>query len=253
MKRFVVTGSGSGIGRATAARLRDAGHAVLGVDRANADVAADLGTPTGRAQAIDAIARHWPDGIDGVLAAAGISAPDRAAETIAINHFGAVAVLEGVRPLLAKHGRGRAVAIGSTSVLLPSDAATVALCLAGDEAGAIAAAAASAQTSYMTSKLALTLWLRREAVTRDWAGSGILLNGVAPGVVSTPMTAPLFDDPAMMALIAQSNPMAVEGFAQPEEIAELIVHLLTMEGHYLLGQMIFIDGGTDAIMRPERF
>jgi len=113
--------------------------------------------------------------------------------------------------------------------------------------------AGSPQLAYMTSKRALSLWLRRAAVDAAWGGAGVLLNGVAPGIVETPMSAPLFRDPAMVALMAQSNPMAVEGYAQPEEIAELISYLLTFEGHYLLGQVIFIDGGTDAIMRPQSF
>ena len=67
------------------------------------------------------------------------------------------------------------------------------------------------------------------------------------------MTAPLFGDPEMLRLIALSNPMAVEGYAKPGEIAELIDFLLRFEGHYLVGQVIFDDGGTDAIMRPDAF
>jgi hypothetical protein len=47
--------------------------------------------------------------------------------------------------------------------------------------------------------------------------------------------------------------MAVHGFAKADEMAELIAFLLGFEGHYLLGQIIFNDGGTDAIMRPESF
>jgi NAD(P)-dependent dehydrogenase (short-subunit alcohol dehydrogenase family) len=105
----------------------------------------------------------------------------------------------------------------------------------------------------MSSKRALSLWLRRAAVAKHWAGAGILLNGVAPGVVETSMTAGLLSDPEMLKLIAQSNPIAVQRFAKPDEIAELICYLLTFEGQYLLGQIIFNDGGTDALMRPEGF
>jgi hypothetical protein len=54
-------------------------------------------------------------------------------------------------------------------------------------------------------------------------------------------------------MIAQSNPMSVQGSAKPDEVAELICYLLTFEGHYLLGQIIFNDGGTDALMRPDAF
>jgi NAD(P)-dependent dehydrogenase (short-subunit alcohol dehydrogenase family) len=254
MKRVVlVTGSASGIGRATVTRLEAQGHRVIGVDLRDADIEANLADEAGRRRMIEEVARLAPDGLDGVLAGAGISNPERAADTVSINYFGAVATLTGLRPMLARSAAPRAVAICSTAALLPVDETAMAACLAGDEASARATMAGSPQLAYMTSKRALSLWLRRAAVDAAWGGAGVLLNGVAPGIVETPMSAPLFRDPAMVALMAQSNPMAVEGYAQPEEIAELISYLLTFEGHYLLGQVIFIDGGTDAIMRPQSF
>jgi len=106
------------------------------------------------------------------------------AETIAINYFGAVATLEGLRPLLANSPRPRAVAICSTAALLPTDDAVVNACLAGNEVLALAEMRARPQTAYMSSKRALSLWLRRAAVADRWAGAGILLNGVAPGVMT---------------------------------------------------------------------
>jgi hypothetical protein len=54
----------------------------------------------------------------------------------------------------------------------------------------------------------------------------------------------------MIEMMKKSNPMAVETYAEPEEIAELLAFLLGFDNHYLLGQILFIDGGTDAIMRP---
>jgi NAD(P)-dependent dehydrogenase (short-subunit alcohol dehydrogenase family) len=79
----------------------------------------------------------------------------------------------------------------------------------------------------------------------------VLLNAVAPGVVRTPMTQGLLEDPHMSEIIGQMHPMGVEGYAEPDEIAELAAYLLCFEGHYLLGQVMFIDGGVDAITRPE--
>jgi len=252
-RTILITGSASGIGEATKRQLVGQGHLVVGVDVRDADIQADLGTEAGRRTMLDAALRLAPHGLDGVVACAGISRPDRAAEIIGINYFGAVATLEGLRPLLARSRRARAVAICSTAALLPTDDAVVNACLAGDEALALAEAHARPQNAYMSSKRALALWLRRAAVANRWAGAGILLNGVAPGVVKTSMTAGLLSDPEMLKLIALSNPMAVQEFAKPDEIAEFICYLLTFEGHYLLGQIIFNDGGTDALMRPDAF
>lgn len=248
-RTIVITGAASGIGAATSERLESAGHRVIGVDLRNADIDADLGTVDGRAAMVEQVTRLAPDGIDAVLAGAGISHPGKARETIAINYFGAVATLEGLRPLLARSSRPRAVAICSTAAMLPSNAKVVELCLAGDEAGALAAEVAESTSPYPDSKLALSRWVRRAAVSAEWGGAGILLNGIGPGVVETPMTAPLFEQPEMVGLMSQSNPIAVKGYAKADEIAELIDFLLGMENHYLVGQIIFIDGGTDAILR----
>ena len=51
MGTICITGSASGMGAATAARLKDKGHTVIGVDVRDADIVADLGTPEGRAAA----------------------------------------------------------------------------------------------------------------------------------------------------------------------------------------------------------
>lgn len=249
-RTIVVTGAASGIGAATVERLKEVGHRVISVDLRNADIEADLGIAAGRAHMVAEVARLAPDGIDGVLAGAGISHRDMPREIVAINYFGAVATLEGLRPLMAQSSRPRAVAICSTAAFLPSNRGVVDLCLGEDEAGALDAMAADPQSAYATSKNALSLWLRRAAIKPEWAGAGILLNGIGPGVVMTPMALPLLDQPEMVKLISLSNPIAVEGFARPGEIAELIDFLLGMENHYLLGQIIYIDGGSDAILRP---
>src|SRR5438270_713546 len=58
MGTYVVTGSASGIGAATAALLSSQGHRVVGVDRRDADVVADLGTPAGRQHAVEEVLRR---------------------------------------------------------------------------------------------------------------------------------------------------------------------------------------------------
>ncbi|HEY6869726.1 MAG TPA: SDR family NAD(P)-dependent oxidoreductase, partial [Novosphingobium sp.] len=139
-RTIVITGAASGIGRATAENLRAAGHRVIGVDLRDVEVIADLSTPAGRAAMAEAVAALAPDGIDSVVAVAGMAAPAPAPRLLAVNYFGAVATLELLRPLLLRSQAPRAVAIVSTASLSDYDPALVEACLAGDEAAALAQA-----------------------------------------------------------------------------------------------------------------
>lgn len=251
-RTILVTGSASGIGAAVRSRLIAEGHRVIGADLRDADIEVDLGSAAGRARLIEAATRMAPEGLDGVLAGAGISGTKDAVDIMSVNYFGAVATLDGLRPLLARSPRGRAVAISSASAILDVHQPTIDACLGGNEAAAREAITESPQLAYFTSKKALALWVRHAAIRPEWGGANILINAVAPGVIETPMTRPLLADPEMVRIMSEySNPMAVPGYAKPEEVAELIDFLLNMEGHYILGQTIFIDGGNDAIKRPD--
>jgi len=251
-RTIVITGSASGIGRATAERCAAAGDRVIGVDLRGADIEIDLGAAAGRTRLVEEVGRLAPDGIDAVLAGAGLGRPDMPREVIAINYFGTVATLEGLRPLLAKSSRPRAVAISSTAGFMPGNQAVVDACLAGDEEAAITAITAAPATAYPDSKRALSLWLRRAAVRPEWAGSGILLNAVGPGVTRTAMTAPILSEQKWVEVIKQTNPIAVKDYAEPGEIAELLQYLLGFENQYTVGQILYIDGGSDAILRPDQ-
>src|SRR5262249_44796500 len=99
-RTYVITGSASGIGAATAKRLVDDGHRVIGVDLHDADVIADLATRDGRAALVDGVRAATDGCIDAIIAGAGISSGDPV--TVSINFFGAVATLEGLRPFLAQ-------------------------------------------------------------------------------------------------------------------------------------------------------
>lgn len=129
-RTIVVTGAASGIGAATAKHLRAQGDHVIGVDLAGVDVNVDLATLTGRAALVDAIRDLAPHGIDGIVANAGVHRRD--AMTVRVNYFGAIASLEGLRPLL-RLDAPRAVLITSRAVLLPVDDGVVEACLAGNE------------------------------------------------------------------------------------------------------------------------
>ncbi len=250
---YVVTGSASGIGAAVRTRLEADGHRVVGVDVQGADVEADLADPSDRARLADRVHEVAGPVLDGVVACAGISAFE--ARTVSVNHFGAVATLVGLRPLLAGSVRSRAVAIASVAA---RDGApeVVEACLADDEPAALAAAerlvaAGNGYAVYPSSKRALAIWVRRNATTPEWAGAGIALNAVAPGIVLTPMTDPLFADPKMRPIMEEAVPMPLSGFAQPDQIAAVVCFLAGPENAVVTGQVVFADGGADALGHPE--
>jgi NAD(P)-dependent dehydrogenase (short-subunit alcohol dehydrogenase family) len=245
----VVTGSASGIGAATRALLESRGERVIGVDLHDAEVIADLANPEGRTALIDGVTEVTDGAVDAVIACAGISADDPL--TVRVNYFGAVATLEGLRPMLERGHEPRAVAISSIASLHAHDEPTVTACLAGDEDAAVAAATGKGYLVYPSSKRALARWLRREAPTARWAGAGIALNAIAPGVVITPMTDGLRQDAQMRELMDAAVPMPLNGHARAEQVAPLLVFLASPQCTHITGQVVFIDGGADAVLRGD--
>lgn len=245
----VVTGAASGIGQATCERLAADGHRVVDVDLRGASILADLGTPAGRAAMVEAVAQATGGRVDVVIANAGVSTTPE--QCVQVNYFGAVATLEGLRPLLATSPAPRAVATASSSILNQHDPALVDACLAGDELAALEAAAGKGLLGYPSSKRALARWIRRAAPTEPWAGAGIGLNAVAPGVVQTAMTAPLLADDAMRAMVEDAVPMPYGGYAQPQDVAEVMAFLASADTVRLTGQVVFVDGGADTVLRSD--
>ena len=136
-RTIVVTGAASGIGAATTRTLRESGSRVITCDLHDADVIADLTTAAGRKALVDGVERISGGRIDAIIANAGGGPPQT---SLALNYFGAVATLEGLRPLLKASAAPRAVAVSSVASLRPADPALVEACLAMDEAGATEAA-----------------------------------------------------------------------------------------------------------------
>ena len=64
---------------------------------------------------------------------------------------------------------------------------------------------------YSSSKVALSRWMRRAAATPEWAGAGIPLNGIGPGIVETPMTADLLATDEQRVAMADVVPMPLNG------------------------------------------
>jgi NAD(P)-dependent dehydrogenase (short-subunit alcohol dehydrogenase family) len=83
-------------------------------------------------------------------------------------------------------------------------------------------------------------------------GQGIRLNAVAPGATDTNMTRPLLELEGVKEAMA-AIPIPMGRWGQPDEIAAVIDFLLGPDGVYILGQTIFIDGGTDAVLQPRGY
>ncbi len=130
-RTYVVTGSASGIGKATRELLIERGNRVIGVDLRDADVTVDLSTAAGRKALVDDVTRLSGGSIDAVLAIAGLASPTPA--TVAVNYFGTVATLTGLRPLLLNSPAPRAVLVASMASLYPPDDALLTALLEGDE------------------------------------------------------------------------------------------------------------------------
>lgn len=254
-RTYVVTGAASGIGKATTELLRERGHTVVGVDLHDADVTADLTDPAGRAGLTEAVRERAGGGVDGVLAIAGLAHPIPA--TVAVNYFGMVATLENLRPLLLESPAPRAAGVASMASLMPNDPELVDLLLAGDEPAALARAAVLAedqqtgQLIYGSTKAAFARWIRRNAAGPDWAGSSIPLNAVAPGIIRTPMTADMIATPEAEAQLLEMVPMPLNGVAEPIVVARLLAWLTGEENSHLCGQVVFVDGGSDVVIRGD--
>lgn len=249
MGTIAITGSAGGIGRAITERLEGGGHRVVGIDLHDAEVIADLGTEPGRRAMVDAVDEACGGTLDGLVVGAGIQGSDGAA-IVSVNHFGAVAALEGLRPLLERGSAPSAVAISSNSVLAqqgyPLD--VVERCLAGDEAGARLAATGDGLGAYPASKLALGRWVRRHATGPEWAGAGIRLNAIAPGFIDTPFTGGMWE---MVSGLDDIFPIPQGRPGTAAEVAGLVAYLLSPEAAFFCGSFLVMDGGTDAALSPD--
>jgi NAD(P)-dependent dehydrogenase (short-subunit alcohol dehydrogenase family) len=260
-RTYVVTGSASGIGRAARALLERAGHSVIGVDVRDADVTLDLSDRSRRGSVLEGVRERSGGVLHGVIACAGIGGNDpsrnareareRAQRIVGVNYFGAVAVLAGLREQLAAAGGAGAAVV--TSIVKPAepDEPLIGACLAGDESRALELVMdqryLADKQAYAMTKRALSRWVRRTATSPEWAGAAISLNAVGPGVVDTPMGAYNVE----RARDNPDRPAPLRGYADPEHVASLLVWLTSAENAFVTGQVIFADGGNDAVVRGD--
>ncbi len=97
----------------------------------------------------------------------------------------------------------------------------------------------AAQPGYTAAKHGV-IGLARHGALR-WAKQGIRVNAVCPGVIETPMTAPLVSNPGMKAMVDSMTPLGRFGTAQ--EVAEAVVWLCSPAASFVTGHAMVVDGG----------
>ncbi|WP_175947759.1 SDR family oxidoreductase [Burkholderia pyrrocinia] len=241
--RMLVTGASSGIGRVCAVALTQAGAQVVAAARDMAALDALAGETAcdtlridvgGDEHAIDAaLAAH--DAFDGLVNCAGIASLEPALEVsaqhfdrvMAVNARGAALVARAVaRKMIVRDGRGATHARGSI-VNVSSQAALVGL---------------PAHLSYCASKAAM------DAITRvlciELGPHGIRVNSVNPTVTLTPMARFAWSEPEKRAPMLAAIPLG--RFAEPDEVVEPILFLLSDAASMISGVSLPIDGGYTA-------
>ena len=100
----------------------------------------------------------------------------------------------------------------------------------------------SGSAAYGTSKGGLELFTK--CVAMDYAQNGIRCNSVCPGLIDTPMAAPLLNNPDMKAEVLAAYPIRRVGM--PEEVAKMVLYLASDEASWVTGSSFMIDGGLTA-------
>jgi NAD(P)-dependent dehydrogenase (short-subunit alcohol dehydrogenase family) len=144
------------------------------------------------------------------------------------------------------------VVVGSNSAAFaPPETPLIDIFLEGDEEAAAAAAdAEDGALVYAAAKRALTVATRR--MSPEWAAEGIRLNVVAPGPVDTPLLQGGLAHPTHGDAI-RALPVPLDRWADRMEVARIIHLLLGPLTSFVHGAVWFIDGGTDALARPDQF
>ena len=261
---YIVTGGSGGIGGKTVEILRSQGHEVINVDLKDADICANLATQEGRDHVIKTVHEMYPDGIDGLCCNAGVSgACGNLKLIISLNYFGAVNLAHGLFDLL-RMKRGSCVVTSSNTISQGAARPDIADMLNYSQTKPVNeerilkiiekfddSNLSVGNSIYVTTKYALARWVRR--VSAAWAANGVRINTVAPGNVSTPMTATMGSS-AKAALAALPIPTnyGTDDLMDPVDIANVIVFLVSPLAHGVNGNVMFVDGGTDALLNSEK-
>ena len=255
MTTTAITGAGSGIGAGIREHLEAQGHKVIGVDLKNAEIVADLSTSEGRAQAVDEINERCDGRLDRLVTCAGLGGHVSPKSLVAkVNYFGSVDVLDALLPSLQKVQDPAVVAIVSNSAqIAPIDDNPFVLALLEHdepEAARIIDEMDSGPIAYMGSKHALGRAIRRRV--RKWGDARVRLNGVCPGPIRTPLLEAGLADPATKSAIENID-IPIGRWGEPSDIAKMVAFLLGPDAGWVHGSMLYVDGGNDAEIRPDRY
>lgn len=247
----VVTGASSGLGEASCTALEAGGDRVIRVDLAGSDINADLSGHEGRDEVIRKVGELSPDRVDAVITWAG--GGGGSLDLLRVNYFGTVDLVDGLFQLLAKSAAPRVVVTSSRMALEPGGDAQIELLLAHREADIVASYGDElvAQSYYIAAKTAVVRWMRRTAILPKWNTPGIRINAIAPGLIETPRTKKGLDAPDIARWLLSIHPQAEEVRSQAAEIGTLTRFLASPENSLLIGQCLFADRGTEAILRGD--
>jgi NAD(P)-dependent dehydrogenase (short-subunit alcohol dehydrogenase family) len=244
-KSIIVTGAGSGIGRATARRFAAEGGQLIIADKLPTVhetvelITADGGTAIGvemdagnEAEVEALVDRACSEfgGLDVVFANAGItggipgglfdSDAESWAEVLRVNLIGPYLAIKYGAPKIEERGGGAIICTAS---------------VAGIRSGA-------GPASYSASKAGVMNLVQTAA--QQMTGSNVRINAVCPGIIETGMTKPVFDyarEAGKIDKIGQLNPLKRGG--QPAELAGAVTFLASEDASYINGQAIAVDGG----------
>ncbi|KUI22654.1 short-chain dehydrogenase [Mycobacterium sp. GA-1285] len=230
MKAAVVTGGGSGIGRAVAERLRADGYHVASVDLAPSDegfaFTADV-TDRGQVDAALSAVRSQLGPVSILVNAAGLDGFSRFGDitfeqwrrVIDVNLNGVFHCVQAVLPDMVDAGWGRIVNISSSST--HSGAPYMAHYVAAKSA-----------VNGLTKTLAL-----------EYGPAGITVNAVPPGFIDTPMLRAAESRGHLGDIQATIDATPVRRMGRPEDIAATCAFLVSEEAGYITGQIIGVNGG----------
>jgi NAD(P)-dependent dehydrogenase (short-subunit alcohol dehydrogenase family) len=248
-KSVIITGAGSGIGRAAALLFAKEGARLVAVDRTEGvkDVVEEVRKAGGSGEAVIADAGSEKDVVafidhavsahgrlDAIWANAAISGGLVPLTEQTVEHWQEILRINLIGPFLAiKHAMPHMIRQQYGSIICTAS-------VAGLKSGA-------SGHPYAASKAGVISLVQTTAYSLS--GSGVRINAVCPGLIETGMTKPIFDNAKQRGTegkIGQLNPLKRAG--QPHELAAMGLFLASDEASYVNGQAIPVDGGLTASM-----